>query len=102
MPRSHGVEVPTVGCQRHAEQRREDAFARSLGRKDPIELTHPLVAAKTGERQRPPADAQGDPERGLVGPVACDVADHHVDGAVRRLDDVEEVPADQGVLPARP
>ena len=73
-----------------------------LGAQDPLELTHPVGAAQTGERQRAPGDAQRHAERGLVGTVARDVADHHVHGPVRGLHEVVEVAAEQRVLPAGP
>ena len=48
--------------------------------------------ASTSVRQ---AMRRRDAERGLVGPVAADVADDGVHGAARRLHRVEEVAAEQ-------
>ena len=92
----------SVRRNRQAQHRREDALAGAFGAQDPLELAHPVGAAQAGEGQRAPGDAQRDTERGLVGTVAGDVADHDVHGPVRRLDEVVEVAAEQRVLPARP
>ena len=53
------------------------------------------------EHQRPPRDPQADAERGGVGPVAGDVADHGVHGAVVVLHGVVEVAAQQRAPAAR-
>ena len=72
------------------------------------ERARPAAGARTsvgghaGEHQRAPGDPQADAERRLVGPVAADVADHRVDGAVGHLDRVEEVAAEQRAAAAGP
>ena len=54
-----------------------------------------LVRRHAGEHERAPRDPQRDADRRLVGPVPADVADHGVHGAVRHLDRVVEVAAEQ-------
>ena len=60
-----------------------------------------LVRAAAAEHERAPRDPQADAERGGVRPVAGDVADHGVDGAVGVLHRVVEVAAQQRAPAAR-
>jgi hypothetical protein len=55
-----------------------------------------------GEHHGPPCDAQAHAERGLLRAAAAHVTDHHVHPAVGRLDQVEEVPAEQHLAAAGP
>ena len=100
MPRANRVDPGSLRWNGEAQHRREDALACAFGFQDPLELPHPVGATQAGERERTPGDAQRDAERGLVGTVAGDVADHDVHRPVRRLHEVVEVTAEQRVLPA--
>lgn len=101
-----GMPGPDRGDQRpfrgdrEAEHRREDAPARPFGTQHPFELVHPFRSPQPGEGQSAPRDAQRHTERRLVRTVSRHIADHHVYGSVRRLHEVVEVAAEQGVLAA--
>ena len=61
-----------------------------------------LAHGAPGEHHGPPGDPEADSERRLVRPAAADIADHGVHPAVRRLDHVVEVAAEQHLLTAGP
>src|SRR6202020_2738276 len=56
---------------------------------------HYDLLAIARQRQRAPGRAQADADRRFVRPVAADVADDDVQAAVARLQQVEEVAAEQ-------
>ena len=60
-----------------------------------------LLGVAAAEHERAPRDPQADAERRRVRPVARDVADHRVHGAVAVLDGVVEVAAQQRAPAAR-
>ncbi len=61
-----------------------------------------LVGGPAGQDQRAPGHTQADAERGFGRAPPADVADKGVHPAVRRLDHVVEIPAQQHVLAAGP
>ena len=88
-----------VGVERHHGDRGEPLVVAALGQQHLLDAAQHLGRREPGEHQRPPGDAQRDPERRLVGTVAAHVADQQVH-AGRRLHDVVEVAAEQGPLAA--
>ena len=73
----------------------------AFGTENPFEFAHSIGSAQTGEREGTPRDAQRNAERGFIGTVAGDVADHDVHRPVRGLDEIVEIAAEQRVLPTR-
>ena len=102
MSRPDGGEPQAVGSECQAQEGCEDSLRRALSEQDPLELVHALISAESGEGERAPADAQCHAEGGLVGPVSGNVTDHDVYSPVRRLHDVVEISAQQGICAARP
>jgi hypothetical protein len=86
---------PAVGRDGAHAERAEDRALVALGAHELLEAGEHLVGRAPGEHKRAPCDPQADAERGLVGPVAADIADDRVDDAVLGLDRVIEVAAQQ-------
>jgi hypothetical protein len=99
MPR--GVPTSSPGCDPQDGEGGEDVVLGALGTDDLLQKLELARAHASGEHSGPPGHPQTDAECGLRRSVAGDVPDHRVHGAVLALDDVEEVAAEQGVVPAR-
>ena len=100
-PASRIRAVPPIGRDRDHAERGEHPREVALDLVHDLQRRQHVVHRVAAEHERAPGDPQADAERGGVGPVAGDVADHGVDGAVGHLHRVVEVAAQQRAPAAR-
>ncbi len=88
-------QVRAVRVDAGQDERRERLDRGPLVADDRVEGLEGAVPARAGQGEGPPGGPQGGAEGGRLGPVPRDVADHDREAAVRQLDRVQEVPAEQ-------
>jgi len=95
-------DVPPGARERQVGQGREHLLAPPLGQQHLLQQRDQPRRGRACQHQRAPGHPRAHADRGLGRAVPGHVADHRVHGAVRGLDHIVEVAAEQRLDPARP
>ena len=100
MSRPQHPDAAPVRAEDQVSEGGEEVLVFPLGHQQLLEQAHQRRRGPARQDQGPPGHPQADPDSRLGRAVPADVTDDRVHDAVRRLDHVVEVAAEQGIGPA--